>query len=140
VSVPTTPSPTAGGAEGERLRDEALDRLRLCRAALVRRVQRVYLDQLLTHGPSTSDPVRALVPIPPRIDPRLVGAAVRQLAELGLLRRAGLGRSERPEAHRRDLAVWEVADRDAAVAWLAAHPDLPDPEPPAPGRQLTLWD
>lgn len=133
----TTTTPAAGRAEGERLRDAALALLRLHRAVLVRRVQRAYLDLLLTRGPSTSDPVRARVPIPPGIDPRLVGAAVRQLGELGLIRRAGLARSERPEAHGRDLAVWEIADRDAALAWLAAHPD---PEPLVPGQQLTMWN
>jgi hypothetical protein len=138
VATPTTPA--AGRAEGGRLRDEALAWLRLYRAVLVRRVQRVYLDLLLTRGPSTSDPVRALVAIPPGIDPRLVGAALRQLAELGLIRRAGLARSTRPEAHSRDLAVWEVADRAAALDWLAAHPDIPDPEPPAALAQRELWD
>jgi hypothetical protein len=134
-----TATSSAGLAEGERRRDEALTLLQLHRAVLVRRVQRVYLDLLLTRGPSTSDPVRALVPIPPGIDPRLVGAAVRQLAELGLIRRAGLVRSTRPEAHSRDLAVWELADRDAATAWLAAHADIPDPEPLAAPVQRDLW-
>jgi hypothetical protein len=135
-----TATSSAGLAEGERRRDEALTLIQLHRAVLVRRVQRVYLDLLLTRGPSTSDPVRALVPIPPGIDPRLVGAAVRQLAEQRLIRRAGMGRSERPTAHRRDLPLWEAADRVAAAAWLAAHPDLPDPEPPPHPQQPTLFD
>jgi hypothetical protein len=85
--------------------------------------------------------VRDLVPIPQGIDPRLVGAAVRALAELGLIRRAGLTRSTRPEAHGRDLPVWEIADRDAAAAWLSAHPELPTPAPTEDEeRQLTFWD
>ena len=133
------PPPDDPGAEGERRRDEALARLRLYRAVLIRRVQRAYVGLLRARGPSTCDAVRALVGIPPTIDPRLVGAAVRQLAELGLIRRAGLARSERPQAHRRDLVVWEIADSDAAAAWLADHPDLPDPEPPAPGQQMQMW-
>jgi hypothetical protein len=105
----------------------------------VRRVQRAYLALLLAGGPSTTDPVRALVPIPDGTDPRLVGAAVRALAELRLIHRVGLSRSMRPEAHGRDLPLWAVSDRAAALAWLAAHPDLPDPAPSPEGGQLTLW-
>lgn len=126
-------------AEGERRRDRALALLRRRRPVLIRRVQRAYLE-LLRAGPSTTDPVRALVPLPPGIDPRLVGAAVRALAELRMIRRAGLSRSTRPEAHSRDLAVWELTDRAAALAWLAAHPDLPDPPAPDAEPRSTLWD
>src|SRR5262249_12513511 len=75
------------------------------------------------------------VPIPPGTDPRLVGAAVRDLALAGLIRSAGRRRSRRPEAHGGQVDVWAVTDRAAALAWLAAHPDTTDPEPdaPAPG-------
>jgi hypothetical protein len=105
----STPTPTAGRAEGDRRRDTAHALLLLHRACLVRRVQRAYLDLLLT--------------------------AVRTLAELRLIRRAGLTRSTRPEAHGRDLPLWEIADRSAVLAWLAANPDLPDPNP----TQRTLF-
>jgi hypothetical protein len=134
--VTTTLSPVAGLAEGERRRDAALQLLRGRRAVLLRRVQRVDQALLLDDAPSTTDPIRDLVPIPVEIDPHLVGAAVRGLAELQLIRWAGLSRSSRPEAHGRDLPVWGIADLDAALAWLHAHPDLPDIEP----EQPTLWD
>src|SRR5919204_3065290 len=98
-------------AAGEDRRDAALRLLRDHRAVLVRRVQRAYLALLLDHGPSTIDPVRAAVLIPEGTDPRLVGAAVRQLGELRLIHRAGLSRSVRPEAHGRDLPLWAVSDR-----------------------------
>jgi hypothetical protein len=131
------PSPAAGRLDGERRCDAALDRLRQHRAALVRLVQRAMLRLLLDSGPSTTDPVRAVVPIPDRIDPRLVGAAVRGLAELSLIYRAGLSRSMRPEAHRRDLPLWAIADREGALAGINLNPELPDPEP---GEQLSLFD
>jgi hypothetical protein len=67
----------------------------------------------------------------------VVGAAVRGLAELELIHRAGLSRSVRPEAHGRDLPLWAVSDRTAALAWLAAHHELPDPAELSPGP---LWD
>ena len=136
----STLPPTTGRREGERRRDAALAILRDRRAALVRRVQRAYLTHLLTTGPSTTDPVRAAVPIPEGTDPRLVGAAVRGLAELRLIHRAGLSRSVRPEAHGRDLPIWAIDDRAGAFAWLRTHAELPDPAPEDAGRQLTLWD
>jgi hypothetical protein len=125
--VTTAPQTSAGLVEGKRRRDRALDLLCLHRTCLVRRVQRALLSYLLDSGPTTSDPVRALVPLPPGTDPRLVGAAVRGLAELRLIRRAGLSRSTRPEAHGRDLPLWEIADRATALAWLAANPEMPTP-------------
>jgi hypothetical protein len=136
-----TSSPAGDPVEGERRRDHALDRLRVHRAHLVRGVQRALLSYLLTHGPSTSDPIRDLVQLPPGIDPRLVGAAARRLAELDLICRAGLSRSVRPEAHSRDLPVWDVTDRRAAMAWLATHPNLPEPVPgEGDTDQQTLWN
>jgi hypothetical protein len=41
--------------------------------------------------------------------------------------------------HARPIAVWALIDRDAALAWLAAHPDLPDPDDGEP-MQRTLWN
>ncbi len=60
------------------------------------------------------------------------------LAELGIIQHTGYTPTRRPEAHARPVAVWALADRAAALAWLAANPPLPDPEPAAPA-QLTLW-
>jgi hypothetical protein len=135
----TTLRPAAGLTAGERRRDEALALLRDHRASLVRRVQRAYVLHLLSSGPSTIDAARAAVPIPPGLDPRLVGAAVRGLAELRLIRRAGLSRSTRPQAHGRDLPLWQIADPAAAAGWLADHPELPEPDQGEP-RQLILWE
>jgi hypothetical protein len=133
------PSPAAGSAEGERRRDHALRLLRERRAVLIRRVQRAFLALLLDRGPSTTDPVRTAVPIPAGTDPRLVGSAIRQLAELELIYRSGLSRSMRPEAHGRDLPLWAIADREGALAWLNLHHELPEPNP-EPGEQLFLFD
>jgi hypothetical protein len=113
--------------------------LREHRAVLIRRVQRAFLALLLARGPSTTDPIRATVPIPTGTDPRLVGSAVRHLAELELIYRSGLSRSVRPEAHGRDLPLWAITDREGAVAWLNINPELPDLIP-APGEQLCLFD
>ena len=110
--------------DGEALRDCALALLRAHRAALVRRIQRAYLRHLLDKGPDTSDAVRALVPIPAGIDPRVVGAAVRaQSADDGLIFSTGRQRSRRPEAHARNLDVWAIRDRAAAERWLIEHPE-----------------
>ncbi len=121
---------TTDRPDGEALRDDALSLLRAHRAVLVRRIQRAFLRYLLDTGPDTSDAVRALVPIPPGIDPRVVGAAVRALsADCGLITSTGRDKSRRREAHARTLDVWTIRDRSAAVAWLIANPELPDPGP-----------
>lgn len=133
-------SPLAGAVEGLRRRDAALQLLRHYRPVLIRRVQRAFLALLLDGGPLTIDPVRDAVPIPAGIDPRLVGSAVRQLGESGLITRVGLSRSIRPEAHGRDLPLWAIADRAAALAWLAEHLDLPDSDSDAGDRLPTSCD
>jgi len=111
-------------AEGDRLRDLALDRLRTWRPALVRRLMRAFLQHLLDNGPDTSDAVRALVEIPAGVDPRVVGAAVRGLSECGLIHSVGRRKSGRCVAHSRKLDLWSVRDEVTARAWLLAHPDL----------------
>lgn len=119
-------------ASGEALRDAALSLLRAHRAALVRRIQRAFLRQLIDCGPDTSDAVRPLVPIPAGIDPRVVGAAVRTLAaDYVLIVSTGRQRSRRPLAHARNLDVWAVRDRAAAERWLIEHPELTEPDPAA---------
>lgn len=118
-------SPAAGLLDGERRRDGALQLLRDRRAVLVRRVQRAFVTLLLERSPSTIDPIRAIVPIPRGIDPRLMGAAVRELANVRLIYRVGLSRSVRPEAHGRDLPLWVISDETAARTWLRTHSELP---------------
>jgi hypothetical protein len=125
-------TPTTPAAEGERRRDSAHALLHARRATLIRRVQRALVVHLLDHGPDTSDPVRDVVPIPLGTDPRLVGAAIRDLALAGLIRQAGRRRSRRPVAHGRDLPVWAIADRAAALDWLRGHPESPDADSGAP--------
>ena len=113
--------------DGEAGRDKALDRLRAFRPVLVRQIQRAFICHLLANGPGTSGAVRAAVPIPARIDPRVTGAAVRALsADCGLIVATGRRKSTRPEAHARSLDVWALKDRSAAEAWLHSHPELSD--------------
>lgn len=55
----------------------------------------------------TTDDLWELLPSPP--EPRAMGAAVRQAALSGLLRKTDRVRpSVRPECHRRPVAIWEV--------------------------------
>lgn len=99
--------------------DDAAERLRIVRDA-----QRALLQGVLTHGTATADDIRAVVPIPDRINPVCLRAAPRPLARLGIIRRNGYVETKRRCAHSRPLRVWEPVDRPAAVAWLAAHPPL----------------
>lgn len=110
--------------EGEARRDKALSLLRARRAALVRELQTAALRAALERGELCADDVRAVVPIPANISPKVVGAAFRELADAGILRRAGFRASTRPIAHARPLSVWRLADAAGAAAWLAAHPPI----------------
>ena len=125
-------------ADGERRRDTALALLAERRAAVVCCGQRALLICLLDTGTATADDVRAAVELPPGIGPRCYGAVPLPLAERGIIAAAGYTPTRRPEGHARPLTLWALADRDAALAWLAAHPPIPDPKPAAPA-QLTLW-
>ncbi len=118
-------------AEGERRRDAAFDLLRERRAALVRRGCRLLAVRLLDNGTATMDDIAAELETPPDTDRRLVGAIPSTLAKAGVAALAGYVRSTRPERHASILAVWRLADRDAALLWLADHPDLPDETPDA---------
>jgi hypothetical protein len=119
--------PEAGGlAEGERRMLAAHARIVRRRPALIRRICRAYLRQILDTGPATIDPVRDLIILPPGADPRCFGAAVRLLAEEHLIVSIGRQKSNRPEAHGRKIDIWSVTDRAAALDWLTSHPELPD--------------
>jgi hypothetical protein len=127
-----------GAAEGERRRDAAHDLLRDRRAVYVRRAQRALLSAALDAGTATADDVAAAVELPPDVDGRLLGAAPGALARAGLLALRGYVHSGRPTRHASIQAVWGLADRAGALAWLDAHPDLPDVDLDAERRQLTL--
>lgn len=125
--------------DGAERRDAALDLLRERRAVLVRRGARLLAGRLLEFGTATLDDIAAELETPPDLDRRLVGAVPATLAKAGVAALAGYVRSTRPERHASVLAVWRLADRAAAVAWLADHPDLPDLDADrADRRQLQL--
>lgn len=107
-------------ADGEARRDSALNLLRVRRADLIRACSAAALRVAIDRGEVCADDVRALVPIPAGISPKLVGCVFRDLADAGILRRIGFRNSKRPTAHARPLSVWHLADSAAASAWLAA--------------------
>jgi hypothetical protein len=135
------PSSATDRLEGERRKCRALAILEARRRVYIRRGRRALLTRLLAAGEATADDVRAAVELPPAINPKCLGSVPGQLAEAGIIRAAGFVRTTRPAGHARPVLLWQLADRAAALAWLAAHPDLPDLEP-AEGdpQQPTLWD
>ena len=124
-------------SEGERRKRDAHARLRARRRLFVRRAQRALASVLLAVGRATIDAVRAAVPLPPDIDPKLFGAVPGELARADVIRYDGFLRTTRAEAHARPVTVWALADRAAALDWLTAHPDLPDDDTP---HQRGLYD
>jgi len=112
------------GDSGETRRDAALNLLADRRPVLVRDIRRAAVRLALTGDTFTADDLRAAVDIPDGINPVVVGSAVRALAVAKIIRKDGSRNSKRKRAHARPNAVWTLADRAAAVAWLAANPPL----------------
>lgn len=78
---------------------------------------------LLEHGEATIDDVRARLQLPAGGSPKWLGAATSGLRVAGIARHDGYTASIRPEAHARPVSRWVLADRVAAMAWLAANPE-----------------
>lgn len=114
-------------AEARKLAAHAL--LEARRETYVLRGRRALLLRLLDTANATADDVRDAVGLPPEINPVCLGVVPGPLARRGIIERAGFVDSRRPDAHGRPVSVWRLADRAAALGWLAAHPDRPDPTP-----------
>jgi hypothetical protein len=96
-------------------------------------------------GQATADDVRDALDLPEGIDPVCLGAVPIALARAGIVRRVGYVPTCRPDAHARPVSLWALADRAAAVRWLADHPDRPDDDadqdgPDRPAAQGMLFD
>jgi hypothetical protein len=120
-------SQTQDQDEGDRLKIGALALLADRREAVIRRAQRALLTVLLETGLATADDVRELVKLPPGIGPKCFGAVPLALARAGIIQPNGFRNTARREGHARPVTVWRLADRAAALRWLADHPDVPDP-------------
>ena len=119
-----------GRDEGEATKQGRLAMLREQRAVYVRRGQRALLAQLLESKTATADDVRWAVELPPGIDARCLGGVPGPLARAGIIRSRGYMPSARPERHASPIQVWELADRAAAIDWLAANDERPARETP----------
>lgn len=123
-----------GAAEGEKRKADTLALLAANRESLVRRAQRALVTTVLKRGAATADDVRDIVDLPSGVDPKCFGAVPGPLARAGIIRRDGFISTCRPLAHARPVSVWKLVDREAALQWLDAHPELPDSgdeDPPA---------
>ena len=112
--------------EGARRKQDVLQTLAARRESIVNRGRRGLLARLLSHGIATADDVRRAVELPVKVDPRCLGSVPGSLARAGIIRCAGYEKSDRRERHASIIAVWELTDTAAALAWLARHPDHPD--------------
>ena len=120
-----------GQSNGEARKQERLKLLAERRANYVRQARRALLQRILERGTATADDVAAAITLPPDIDGRCLGAVPGAMANSGMIRLRGYTKSIRPERHASVVAEWELIDRDAAVRWLAANPDVVEPAPPA---------
>jgi len=132
-----TTTPTADG-EARKLDAHAL--LEAHREVYVLRGRRALLARLLDAPEATADDVRDAVELPDEINPVCLGVVPGPLARAGIIERVGFDESRRPDAHARPISVWRLADRAAALGWLAAHPDRPDPIPAEADAVPSLFD
>lgn len=133
ANPPRQKPPTAG----ELMRDAALGRVHCRRLPAVWSVQLAMLDAMLGRddGTGCADDVTPAGQTYTGNAPH-VGAAVRGLAERGLIVSAGFVRSTRPSRKANHVRRWRIADRAAAEAarrWLAMHLEPPDDELPGDG-------
>lgn len=136
----TPPPEPLQSPSGEALKLSAQAFLEARRELIILRGRRALLTVLLRTGRATADDVRDTVELPEGIDPVCLGAVPGALARTGIIERIGFGPSSRADAHARPVSVWRLADRDAALAWLAVHPDRPDPVPDKKDAEPTLFD
>lgn len=115
-----------GMAEGERRKADAIGLLAAHRESAIRRIQRAFLDSLLSKGETTTDAVSDATPL--EVRKNCVGAAVNHLAKAKLISFVCFAISTRPDRHACPVRVWRLGDRGEVLQWLAAHPDLPDPD------------
>lgn len=114
-----------GGTEiGEARKQFAFSFLEANRDTFVIDARRALLNHLLQFGTGTINDVRRAVPLPPGIDPKVMGAVPGALARTGIIRFVDCVKTDRSIAHARKVSIWTIADDAKAQAWLAAHPSI----------------
>lgn len=127
-------------ADGEARKLDAHAMLEARREVYVLRGRRALLARLLDAPEATADDVRNAVDLPDEINPVCLGAVPGPLARAGIIECIGFDESRRPDAHARPVSVWALADRAAALGWLAGNPDRPDPTPAEADAVPSLFD
>ena len=113
------PEPSCNGlAEGEARRDAAHAGLEEHRPEIIRQLRIAAIRISFEKDEFTSDDVRAIVPIPEGINPKVVGAAIAALARANLFLEVGQQKSTRPEAHARRITVWRLVNHHEAMTRL----------------------
>jgi hypothetical protein len=88
------------------------------RAALERAILTIARDR----GVVCADNVRAVIPIPVSIDPRIVGRAFLALKNDGLIVEVGSRHTHRPIAHSRMLRLWVLSEHVDRIEARLAQP------------------
>ncbi len=108
--------------EGERRKHQALAAFERQLPDVLTAGRRALLVHLLAHGHATADDVRAAVPVPPGVNPKVFGGVPGPLAKCGIITADGFARTRRGAAHARPVSRWKLADEPAAVRWLDENP------------------
>jgi hypothetical protein len=87
-------------------RDGALDALEIAREDYVTAARKVALRLLETRETITINDVREMLPPPANVDPRVMGAVLRQ----PLFLKVGYAQSDRKACHSRPIALFRLGD------------------------------
>jgi hypothetical protein len=91
-------------------------------AAFVRRCRHALLSLVQRQETATIEDVRAVVPIPEGMNPKLYGTVPGGLASAGAIRQAGYVKGVRRESHARPIAAWKAGNLESLYLWIAANP------------------
>ena len=122
-------STNQSNAEGEARKQAAFDLHEAHREYWLRLARRALVRHALEHGTATADDVAAsLGELPDGLDPRWLGAVPLPLARAGIIKRKTYVKSTRPSRHASPISFWRLKSIRKGRLWLAANPELPEPE------------
>jgi hypothetical protein len=80
------------------------------RRAVIASVQRTMLEILQLRQTASADDIRRIVDIPAGVNPTVIGVAIRQLSEAGLIVPITIVRTARTVGHSHLIRIWRLTE------------------------------
>ncbi len=97
-------------------------------AAFVEEARRVFIELLISRGHANIDDLRSRITIPPDVNLKSLGTVPLPFVKKRMIEAVGGVKSGRPVAHRRQIRMWVLIDRQAAEDWLRRHRAIAYPQ------------